>query len=99
MSPRNVRFIPQMQQPAETRAPNVTYPMMMQEMAVPKKAYIKIDPKTWKKCLWGEKKSYSTLVFFLVEQEIKTNIYIMISTWPCKTTPGKTSFLKQLLKG
>lgn len=32
-------------QPPIAQVPNVTYPMTTQEMAVPKKAYVKMDPK------------------------------------------------------
>lgn len=32
-------------QPPRAQAPNFTYPMTTQEMAVPKKAYVKMDPR------------------------------------------------------
>lgn len=46
-------------QPPRAQAPNFTYPMTTQEMAVPKKAYVKMDPRFWKKCLWGETENIS----------------------------------------
>lgn len=42
-----MRFVPETKGPPPPgpRALDVTYPVTTQEMAVPKKAYVKIDPK------------------------------------------------------